>query len=207
MDTIRPCLQARVVAFGSQDLGFRTSINGHWVSRPLGFRTSTDARKLSILRSSFFFPSLLFASTVTFLCVQWSQTHRQTSDFIYMIEVFVSSFGNGSHFYRQGYPHMNPLIYYIHKFYYFIIILVGTRNGQTQSARGCKPALLHLALRTWVSGPRQMHRYMTLKALHPLVVLSFSCHFSLRPVVTDARPHRLSDFIYSIDMYPAAGNR
>jgi hypothetical protein len=43
-DTIRPCLQARVAAFGfqdlgsrtlifgSQDLGFRTSINGHWVS-------------------------------------------------------------------------------------------------------------------------------------------------------------------------------
>jgi hypothetical protein len=30
--TIRPCLQARVAAFGSQDLGFRTSINGHWVS-------------------------------------------------------------------------------------------------------------------------------------------------------------------------------
>ncbi len=25
-------LQARVVAFGSQDLGFKTSINGHWVS-------------------------------------------------------------------------------------------------------------------------------------------------------------------------------
>jgi hypothetical protein len=32
--------------------------------------------------------------------------------------------------------------------------LVGTRDGRTQSARACKPALLHLALRTWVSGPR-----------------------------------------------------
>jgi hypothetical protein len=26
----------RVVAFGSQDLGFRTSINGHWVLGPVG---------------------------------------------------------------------------------------------------------------------------------------------------------------------------
>jgi hypothetical protein len=31
-DTIHSCLQARDAAFGSQDLGFRTSINGHWVS-------------------------------------------------------------------------------------------------------------------------------------------------------------------------------
>jgi hypothetical protein len=29
-----------------------------------------------------------------------------------------------------------------------------TPEGQTQSARACKPALLHLALRTWVSGPQ-----------------------------------------------------
>jgi hypothetical protein len=75
-DTIRPCLQARVAAFGSQDLSFRTSINGHWVwlSRPgfqdlnkraLGFTLRTwvsRPRKLSILRSSYLFP-------VTFLCV------------------------------------------------------------------------------------------------------------------------------------------
>jgi hypothetical protein len=56
------------------------------------------------------------------------------------------------------------------------VILVGTRDGRTQSARACKLALLHLALKTWVSGP-----------LHPMVVLSFSRHFSLRPVVTDRR--------------------
>jgi hypothetical protein len=52
-DTICPCLQARVAAFGSQDLGFRTSINGHWVSlsgpgfqdldkRALGFTLRTS---------------------------------------------------------------------------------------------------------------------------------------------------------------------
>jgi hypothetical protein len=35
-----------------------------------------------------------------------------------------------------------------------LVILVGTRDGQTQSARACKPVLLHLALRTWVLGPR-----------------------------------------------------
>jgi hypothetical protein len=72
-------------------------------------------------------------------------------------------------------------------------LLVGTRDGRTQSACACKPALLHLALktwvsgprylalRTWVSGPRQTHRYRTPKALHPMVVLSFSRHFSLCP--------------------------
>jgi hypothetical protein len=87
-DTIRPCLQARVAAFGSQDLSFRTSIFG---SQHLGFRTSINGRrvslsgpgfqdlessapgftlrtwvsgprKLSILRPSYLFP-------VTFLCV------------------------------------------------------------------------------------------------------------------------------------------
>jgi hypothetical protein len=36
-------------------------------------------------------------------------------------------------------------------------------------------------LRTWVSGPWQTHKYRTPKALHPTVILSFSCHFSLRP--------------------------
>jgi hypothetical protein len=100
-DTIRPCLQARVAAFGSQDLGFRTSIfgsqdlgfrtsiNGHWVSlsgpgfQDLDRRTDIGRRKVSILRSSYLFP-------VTFLCVQWSQTDRQTdatSDFIYKIDL------------------------------------------------------------------------------------------------------------------------
>jgi hypothetical protein len=100
-DTIRPCLQARVAAFGSQDLGFRTSINGHWVSlsrprfqdldkRALGFTLRTwisEPQKLSILRSSYLFP-------VTFLCVHRhfslrptvtdARTHT-TSDFIYKI--------------------------------------------------------------------------------------------------------------------------
>ncbi len=100
-NTIRPCLQARVAAFdsqdlgfgtsifGSQNLGFRTSINGHWVwlSR-LGFqdldrRTDIGRRKLSILQLSYLFP-------VTFLCVQWSQTNTQTNDFIYMIRYGIS---------------------------------------------------------------------------------------------------------------------
>jgi hypothetical protein len=40
--------------------------------------------------------------------------------------------------------------------------------------------------------------FRTSKALHPTVVLSFSRHFSLRPVVTDARTHALSEFIYKI---------
>jgi hypothetical protein len=35
-------------------------------------------------------------------------------------------------------------------------ILVGTRDGRTQSASACKLTLLHLALKTWVSGPRQI---------------------------------------------------
>ncbi len=66
----------RTLVFGSEDLGFRTSINGHQVSlsgpgfqdldkRALGFTFRTwvsGPRKLSILRSSYLFP-------VTFLCV------------------------------------------------------------------------------------------------------------------------------------------
>jgi len=66
----------RTSVFGSQDLGFRTSINGHWVSllepgfqnldkRAHGFTLRTwisGPRKLSILRSSYLFP-------VTFICV------------------------------------------------------------------------------------------------------------------------------------------
>jgi hypothetical protein len=55
-----PLVHANVAAFGSQDLGFRTSINGHWVSLS-GPRVS-GPRKLSILRSSYLFP-------VTFLCI------------------------------------------------------------------------------------------------------------------------------------------
>ncbi len=39
----------------------------------------------------------------------------------------------------------------------------------------------YFALKTWVSEPRQTHKYRTLKALHPTVVLSFSRHFSLCP--------------------------
>ncbi len=58
----------RYLAPRSQDLGFKTSINGHWVwlSGPgfqdLDRRTDIGHRKLSILRSSYLFP-------VTFLCV------------------------------------------------------------------------------------------------------------------------------------------
>jgi hypothetical protein len=43
-----------------------------------------------------------------------------------------------------------------------------------------------------------MHRYRTPKALHPTVVLSFSRHFSLRPVVTNRQTDATSDFIYKI---------
>jgi hypothetical protein len=100
------------------------------------------------------------------------------------------------------------LVFQFWRFLCVYHVLVGTRDSRTQSARACKPALLHLALRTWVSGPRQTHRYRTPKALHPTVVLSFSRHFlfprhfSLRPVVTNARTdahtHATSDFIYKI---------
>jgi hypothetical protein len=67
-------------------------------------------------------------------------------------------------------------------------ILVGTRDSRTQSARACKPALLHLAFRTWVSGSQ----YLVLRTwvsgpLHLTVVFYFSRHFSLRLVVTDRR--------------------
>jgi len=67
-----------------------------------------------------------------------------------------------------------------------------------------------LDLKTWVSGPQrevsglgsqdlgfrpsvfgsQDLGFRTSKALHPTVVLSFSHHFSLRPVVTDRRRRR-----------------
>ncbi len=66
------CVSLSDTGFGSEDLGFRASTLGFtlrtWVSGP---------RKLSILRSSYLFP-------VTFLCVQWSQTHER-SEFIYKI--------------------------------------------------------------------------------------------------------------------------
>jgi hypothetical protein len=71
----------RTSVFGSEDLGFRTSINGHWFhSQDLGFRTSINGHWVSLsgpgfqdLQSSpsygrlIFFPSLFSASTVTFL--------------------------------------------------------------------------------------------------------------------------------------------
>jgi hypothetical protein len=56
---------------------------------------------------------------------------------------------------------------------------VGTCDGRTQSARACKPALLHLALRTWVSGPR----YLALKTW-----VSGPQYLALRNWVS--RPHR-----------------
>jgi hypothetical protein len=92
----------RTSVFGSEDLGFRISINGHWVSlsgpefqdldkRALGFTLRTwvsGPRKISILRSSYLFPvtflcvhrhfSPASSFPVTFLCVQWSQTDRRT---------------------------------------------------------------------------------------------------------------------------------
>ncbi len=84
-DTICQCLQARVAAFGSHDLGFRTSINGHRVSlsRP-GFQ---DLKSSPSYGRLILFPSLFSASTVTFLCVQWSQTHAQTDKWLYIYDL------------------------------------------------------------------------------------------------------------------------
>ncbi len=81
----------RTSVFGSEDLDFRTSINGHWVSlsRPgfqdldkqaLGFTFKTwvsRPRKLSILWSSYLFP-------VTFLCV-----HRHFSPASSFLVIFL----------------------------------------------------------------------------------------------------------------------
>jgi hypothetical protein len=58
-----------------------------------------------------------------------------------------------------------------------------------------------LDFKTWVSGPQrevsgpgsQDQGFRISKALHPTVVLFFSRHFSLRPVVTDGQTHGLSD--------------
>jgi len=60
-----------------------------------------------------------------------------------------------------------------------------------------------LALKTWVSGPQrevsglgsQDLGFKTSKALHPMVVLSFSRHFSLHP---PSRTHGRSEFTYKI---------
>jgi hypothetical protein len=75
----------RPSVFGSQHLGFRPSVLG---SQDLGFRTSKALHPTVVLSFSrhfslrpsplFFFPSLSSTSTVTFLCVQWSQTHART---------------------------------------------------------------------------------------------------------------------------------
>jgi hypothetical protein len=45
LDTIYPCLQARIAAFGSQDLSFRTSIFGY---QNLGFKTSINGHLVSL---------------------------------------------------------------------------------------------------------------------------------------------------------------
>jgi hypothetical protein len=81
-----------------------------------------------------------------------------------------------------------------------------------------------LDLKTWVSGPQrevsepesqdlgfrpsvfgsQDLGFRTSKALHPTVVLSFSRHFSLRPVVTDGRTDVLNLYIrYKISSLPS----
>ncbi len=76
-----------VAAFGSQDLGFKTSTNGRWVSLSgPGFQDLESSPSYGRL---IFFPSLFSASTVIFLCVQWSQTHGRTdatSDFLYKMD-------------------------------------------------------------------------------------------------------------------------
>jgi hypothetical protein len=60
-----------------------------------------------------------------------------------------------------------------------------------------------------LSGPRFQDPDRPMHATHPTVVLFFSRHFSLRPVVTDRRTdyvighrqtHGLRDFIYVIDL-------
>jgi hypothetical protein len=85
------------------------------------------------------------------------------------------------------------------QWFMYLTWLVGTRDSRTQSTRACKPWVSgprYLALRTWVSGPRQTHKYRTPKALHPTVVLSFSRHFSLCPVVTDTRTDACNKWLY-----------
>ena len=71
--------QREVSGPDSQDLDFRPSVFG---SQDQGFRTSKALHPTVVLSFSrhfslrppslFFFPSLFSASTVTFLCVQWS---------------------------------------------------------------------------------------------------------------------------------------
>jgi hypothetical protein len=74
-------LDFRTSIFGFQDLGFRTSTRGFrtWISGP-GFQDLESSPSYGRL---IFFPSLFSASTVTFLftvtflCVQWSQTDEE----------------------------------------------------------------------------------------------------------------------------------
>jgi hypothetical protein len=82
----------RTSVFGSEDLGFRTSINGDWVSlsgpgfqdldkRALGFTLRTwvsGPRKLSILRSSYFFPVTFLSRPVFPSLFSASSGHRRT---------------------------------------------------------------------------------------------------------------------------------
>jgi hypothetical protein len=69
--------QREVSGHGFQDLGFRPSTRGFrtWISRP-GFQALESSPSYGRL---IFFLSLFFTSTVTFLCVQWSQTHASLS--------------------------------------------------------------------------------------------------------------------------------
>jgi hypothetical protein len=80
--------QHEVSGPGSQDLGFKPSTRGFrtWLSGP-GFQTLgiwlsgpgfQDLENSPSYGRLIFFPSLFSTSTITFLCVQWSQTDAQT---------------------------------------------------------------------------------------------------------------------------------
>ncbi len=89
-NTIRSCLQARVAAFGSQDIGFQdlgiwlwgpgfqdlesSPSYGRLIFFPSLFSASTATFLLRPVFPSLFSASIFSASTVTFLCFQWTQT-------------------------------------------------------------------------------------------------------------------------------------
>jgi hypothetical protein len=82
--------QCEVSRPGSQDLGFRPPMRGFktWISGPgfqaLGIWLSgpgfQDLESSPSYGRLIFFPSLFSTSTVTFLCVQWSQTDAEEEE-------------------------------------------------------------------------------------------------------------------------------
>jgi hypothetical protein len=79
--------------------------------------------------------------------------------------------------------------FFLSLFFVDLLVLMGTSDGRTQSARACECCCI------WLSGPGfqdldkwtlgftlRTSGFRTSKALHPTVILSFSCHFSLHPL-------------------------